>query len=263
MAAVVAAGLLAEARAKCVRLENELKTAEDHGRSLGDMLVLALCANGGSLTITDQAMVTGPQSAYIRIEHDLAMRTTRIWVEQPCTCTQTPPEMHTRYGSAVEPGSTLEPNPDCLQHFPREARKLPTPIAVMPLADDDGEVRRILLARSNGKSMDVRNVQAIRDALGCTRLPDAELLEGGLGTPRTPEPAPDAGKPEIDAEGADHAGNVESTPAGEGETPASPANCEHCGGPIVLRVHRGNYAGDWVHVGRPLGPEHSARPVSW
>lgn len=35
-----------------------------------------------------------------------------------CTCYPTPPEMHFRYGDAVEPGSALEPNPDCREHFP-------------------------------------------------------------------------------------------------------------------------------------------------
>lgn len=35
-----------------------------------------------------------------------------------CTCYPTDPKTWTRYGSAVEPGSTLAPNPDCPVHFP-------------------------------------------------------------------------------------------------------------------------------------------------
>ena len=40
---------------------------------------------------------------------------------QPCcTCIPTDPSTWTQYGSAVEPGSQLEPNPDCPLHFPAE-----------------------------------------------------------------------------------------------------------------------------------------------
>ena len=34
-----------------------------------------------------------------------------------CTCFVTDPETWFRYGDATEPGSQLEPNPDCLVHF--------------------------------------------------------------------------------------------------------------------------------------------------
>ncbi|WP_427130359.1 hypothetical protein [Pseudarthrobacter sp. S9] len=39
--------------------------------------------------------------------------------DQPstCTCYRTPESTWTRYGSAVEPGSQIEPNPDCKVHF--------------------------------------------------------------------------------------------------------------------------------------------------
>ena len=35
-----------------------------------------------------------------------------------CTCWVTPESQWFRYGSAVEPGSAMEPNPDCPEHFP-------------------------------------------------------------------------------------------------------------------------------------------------
>lgn len=35
-----------------------------------------------------------------------------------CTCTVTDPKTWTTYGSAVEPGSMMEPDPDCVAHFP-------------------------------------------------------------------------------------------------------------------------------------------------
>lgn len=41
-------------------------------------------------------------------------------VATQCTCWPTDPKTWTRYGSAVEPGSVLEPDPDCRVHFPAE-----------------------------------------------------------------------------------------------------------------------------------------------
>lgn len=35
-----------------------------------------------------------------------------------CTCFWTDPSTWTRYGDAVEPGSQMEPNPECPLHFP-------------------------------------------------------------------------------------------------------------------------------------------------
>ena len=35
-----------------------------------------------------------------------------------CTCTVTDPKTWTTCGSAVEPGSMMEPNPFCTEHFP-------------------------------------------------------------------------------------------------------------------------------------------------
>jgi hypothetical protein len=39
--------------------------------------------------------------------------------EPVCTCYWTDPKDWFYYGSAVEPGSQMEPNPDCPVHFPR------------------------------------------------------------------------------------------------------------------------------------------------
>ncbi|TIH27051.1 hypothetical protein D4765_18775 [Subtercola vilae] len=41
---------------------------------------------------------------------------------ETCTCTYTDPKYWTTYGSATEPGSMMEPEPDCPVHFP------PTPV---------------------------------------------------------------------------------------------------------------------------------------
>jgi hypothetical protein len=38
-----------------------------------------------------------------------------------CTCFEVPPQYWTTHYGAVEPGSTLEPNPECLEHFPETA----------------------------------------------------------------------------------------------------------------------------------------------
>jgi len=37
-----------------------------------------------------------------------------------CTCTLTDPKYWFYYGSAVEPGSQVEPDYDCPEHFPKE-----------------------------------------------------------------------------------------------------------------------------------------------
>jgi hypothetical protein len=38
-----------------------------------------------------------------------------------CTCFEVPHQYWTTHYGAVEPGSTLEPNPECLEHFPETA----------------------------------------------------------------------------------------------------------------------------------------------
>ena len=114
-----AAEMLEVAKDECIRLENELKSAHA-------LITLLAAANGGSVTVTDEALSSADTYTELHTEYDPTRRLTRFWVSYPerdqCTCTQTPPEMHTRYGSAVEPGSTLEPNPDCTQHFPIDER---------------------------------------------------------------------------------------------------------------------------------------------
>lgn len=68
----------------------------------------------------------------------------------------------------------------------------------------------------------------------------AMLREAGLPNVYAGEPQPpaDAQKQEIDAEGADHAGNVESTPAGEGgHQERDEMCCEECG--ATVHTHGG------------------------
>lgn len=36
-----------------------------------------------------------------------------------CVCTPTDISVQTRFGDATEPGSTMEPNPECQEHFPQ------------------------------------------------------------------------------------------------------------------------------------------------
>jgi hypothetical protein len=40
-----------------------------------------------------------------------------------CTCHPVPEQYHTTHYGATEPGSTLEPDYDCLVHFPKPKRK--------------------------------------------------------------------------------------------------------------------------------------------
>lgn len=44
--------------------------------------------------------------------------------ESGCECWPTDPSTWTTYGSAVEPGSTLEPNPECPVHYPENMPQL-------------------------------------------------------------------------------------------------------------------------------------------
>lgn len=45
----------------------------------------------------------------------------KMFLPEECTCFVTPERTWTRYGSAVEPGSQMEPNPECPVHFPNFA----------------------------------------------------------------------------------------------------------------------------------------------
>lgn len=59
---------------------------------------------------------------------DALLAADHLWTEQPnapeCICFATPESTWTTHYGAVEPGSQLEPNPDCAVHFP----KLPAPV---------------------------------------------------------------------------------------------------------------------------------------
>lgn len=90
-------------------------------------------------------------------------------------------------------------------HIPEGLRY---PIAVMPEVGADGLVRTVRLSYTNERSMDTAAIQAIRAALGCTPLPDDEIM---------PDPT-------------------------EVRQPLLPIRCAECNDPIVPSV-RG-----WVHV---------------
>lgn len=47
---------------------------------------------------------------------------TNPMIPEECACFMTDPKTWTTYGSAAEPGSMWEPNPDCRVHFTDEER---------------------------------------------------------------------------------------------------------------------------------------------
>lgn len=71
---------------------------------------------------------------------------------EQCKCFVTPEETWTRYGSAVEPGSQMEPNPDCRVHFPA---------APAPVADD-----------AHAQAVREAEAKVLREALGSTESPE-------------------------------------------------------------------------------------------
>jgi hypothetical protein len=52
--------------------------------------------------------------------------------EAACTCYPTDPKTWTRYGDAVEPGSTMEPDPDCPEHFPQTITSVRDLLGIAP-----------------------------------------------------------------------------------------------------------------------------------
>lgn len=84
--------------------------------------------------VTEEAVVNLAKEMYDKELHHLPFRDARLHLRdtylsrareildksaQPvCTCWVTDESTWTRYGDAVEPGSQMEPNPDCPEHFP-------------------------------------------------------------------------------------------------------------------------------------------------
>jgi hypothetical protein len=84
--------------------------------------------------VTEEAVVMLAKEMYDKELHHLPFRDARhhlreIYLSraretleksiQPvCTCWVTDERTWTTYGSSVEPGSQMEPNPDCPEHFP-------------------------------------------------------------------------------------------------------------------------------------------------
>ena len=57
-----------------------------------------------------------------------------------CICTPTDPKSWTRHGDSVEPGSTLEPDPLCPEHFPEATEIVNVPsMWVVWLKDPSGK----------------------------------------------------------------------------------------------------------------------------
>lgn len=85
--------------------------------------------------VTEEAIVMLAKEMYDKELHHLPFRDARLHlrshyltlaretfekrnsVKVVCTCFVTDESTWTRYGSAVEPGSQMEPNPDCTEHF--------------------------------------------------------------------------------------------------------------------------------------------------
>lgn len=55
-----------------------------------------------------------------------------------CTCYWTDPSTWFYHYGAVEPGSQMEPNPECFEHFPHVQHNEPNPILVAFRASDLG-----------------------------------------------------------------------------------------------------------------------------
>jgi hypothetical protein len=88
-------------------------------------------------SVTEEAVVILAKEMYDKELHHLPFRDARLHLrdiylsraraalekETPvvCTCWVTDESTWTRYGSAVEPGSQMEPNPDCPEHFPNHS----------------------------------------------------------------------------------------------------------------------------------------------
>ena len=76
MGANDAAEMLEVAKAECIRLENELKSAQA-------LIALLLSEHGGSATITDEAMVGASNFLTLHTTRDLRRKTTRLWISSP------------------------------------------------------------------------------------------------------------------------------------------------------------------------------------
>ena len=105
-----------------------------------------------------------------------------------CECFVTPEETWTRYGSAVEPGSQMEPNPDCRVHFPAAPAPVPDDEAVETLArlihaaegDEDGdawETRTARAALAAGYVSPEAHAAAVREAVQAHGERIAEALQ--------------------------------------------------------------------------------------
>lgn len=89
------------------------------------------CSNQGSLDAIDalkgamwcKQHRTTKQFCSERSHDPDAVDGLEVWGDG-CTCFITPERTWFRYGSAVEPGSQVEPNPDCKKHFPEGPESL-------------------------------------------------------------------------------------------------------------------------------------------
>lgn len=86
---------------------------------------------GDTVLVTEEAVVRLAKETYDKELHHLPFRDARQHLRETylsrareilesgvCICWVTDERSWTRYGSAVEPGSQMEPNPDCPEHFP-------------------------------------------------------------------------------------------------------------------------------------------------
>lgn len=87
--------------------------------------------------VTEEAVVKLAKEMYDKELHHLPFRDARLHlrdtylsraretleksVQSVCICWVTDESTWTRYGSAVEPGSQMEPNPECPEHFPNHS----------------------------------------------------------------------------------------------------------------------------------------------
>lgn len=70
---------------------------------------------------TEEDLTRSRAAKKLLAENEKSEAIARTVGEPVCSCWVTDESTWTRYGSAVEPGSQMEPNPDCPEHFPNHS----------------------------------------------------------------------------------------------------------------------------------------------
>lgn len=96
-----------------------------------------------------------------------------------CICTPTDPKSWTRHGDSVEPGSTLEPDPLCPEHFPEATEIVNVPsMWVVWLKDPSGKYGDHKGFYAHGEDAQEAEQVAIRARPGSTVSRESVLTAG-------------------------------------------------------------------------------------